>query len=73
MSKKTGSKKTMKIGDFCRAEIMNNTPVKKIIKRARKLKNGGNVNSKHIAWYAWDMRNPASNHYTEEMPSKYTV
>ena len=72
MSKKT-TKRTMKIGDFCRKEILKNKSPAKIIAKANKLGNGKKVNGKHIAWYAWDMRNPASNHYVEEMPSKYTV
>ena len=66
------TKRTMKIGDFCRKEIMKNKSAKKIIEKANKLPNGGNVNAKHIAWYCWDMRNPASNNYVEEMPSRYS-
>ncbi len=72
MSKKT-SKSSMKIGDFCRKEILKNKSPAKIIAKANKRDNGKKVNSKHIAWYAWDMRNPASNNYVEEMPSKYAV
>jgi len=70
VSKKT-AKRTMKIGDFCRNQIMKNKSPKKIIAKANKLPNGGKVNAKHIAWYCWDMRNPASNNYVEEMPSRY--
>ena len=70
MSKKT-AKKTMKIGDFCRKEILKNTSAKKIIAKANKRKNGKNVNAKHIAWYAWDMRKESSNNYVAEMPSRY--
>ena len=70
VSKKT-AKKTMKIGDFCRKEIMKNKPAKKIIAKANKQPNGGNVNAKHIAWYAWDMRKESSNNYVAEMPSRY--
>ena len=70
MSKKT-AKKTMKIGDFCRKEIMDGKSPAKIIAKANKLPNGKKVNSKHIAWYAWDMRNESSNNYVEEMPSRY--
>ena len=65
------SKKTMKIGDFCRREILRNKSAKKIIREANKLPNGGKVNKKHIAWYVWDMRNESSIHYVEEMPSRY--
>ena len=65
------SKKTMKIGDFCRKQILRNKSVKKIIAKANKLPNGEKVNAKHIAWYVWDMRNEASNHYVENMPSRY--
>ena len=67
------SKRTMKIGDFCREQILLNKSPKKIVKKANALPNGGKVNLKHIAWYAWDMRKETSNHYCEEMPSKYTV
>ena len=67
------SKSSMKIGDFCRKEILKNKSPAKIIAKANKRKNGGKVNAKHIAWYAWDMRKESSKHYTEEMPSKYTV
>jgi len=61
----------MKIGDFCRAQILKNVSAEKIIEKANKLPNGQKVNSKHIAWYAWDMRKETSNHFVEEMPSKY--
>ena len=67
------SKKTMKIGDFCRKEILKNKSSAKIIAKANKLPNGGKVDAKHIAWYAWDMRKESSIHYVEEMPSKYRV
>ena len=63
----------MKIGDFCREQILLNKSPKKIVKLANKLPNGAKVNLKHIAWYSWDMRKETSNHYCEEMPSKYTV
>ena len=65
------SKKTMKIGDFCRREILRNKSVKKIIAKCKSHPKGGNVNAKHIAWYVWDMRNESSIHYVEEMPSRY--
>ena len=75
MSKKT-AKRTMKIGDFCRKEILKNKSAKKIVAKANKLPNGEKVNLKHIAWYSWDMRKDTSNHYIgdgNEMPSKYRV
>jgi len=65
------SKKTLKIGDFCRKLIRKNKSPAKIIAKCKSHPKGDNVNAKHIAWYAWDMRNPSSNHYTENMPSKY--
>ena len=66
-------KSTMKIGDFVRGLILENKSPKKIIKLCRKHPKGEKVNSKHIAWYAWDMRKESSNHFTKEMPSKYAV
>ena len=63
--------KSMKIGDFCRKEIMKNVPSEKIIAKANKRPDGKKVNSKHIAWYVWDMRKDSSNHYTENLPSNY--
>ena len=62
----------MKIGDFCRKEIMKNVPSEKIVAKANKRKNGKKVNLKHIAWYVWDMRKNSSNHYTENLPSNYS-
>ena len=64
-------KKTMKIGDFCRSQIKKNVPSAKIIVKANKRPDGKKVNSKHIAWYVWDMRKESSNHYTENLPSNY--
>ena len=64
--------KSMKIGDFCRQEIKKNVPSEKIVLKANKRKNGQKVNSKHIAWYVWDMRKESSNHYTENLPSNYS-
>ncbi len=66
------SKSTLKIGDYVRKQILKNKSPAKIIAKCQEHPNGGKVNSKHIAWYAWDMRNESSNHYTEEMPSRYT-
>ena len=63
----------MKIGDFCRKEILKNKSPAKIIAKANERKNGKNVNAKHIAWYAWDMRKESSNNYVADMPSKYRV
>ncbi len=67
------SKKTMKIGDFVRKQIRKNKSPKKIIKLCKSHPKGEKVNAKHIAWYAWDMRKESSNHYMEEMPSRYAV
>ena len=64
-------KSTQKIGDFVRKQIRKNKSPAKIIRKCAKHPNGSKVNAKHIAWYAWDMRQETSNHYTEEMPSKY--
>lgn len=65
------SKKTVKIGDFCRELMLDGVSPKEVIKRANKRKNGKNVNAKHIAWYAWDMRKESSNHYTKDLPEIY--
>ncbi len=67
------SKSTLKIGDFVRKQIRKNKSPAKIIAKCQKRDNGQKVNSKHIAWYAWDMRRESSNHYLAEMPSKYRV
>ena len=61
----------MRIGDFCRKEILKGTKPAKIVKKAAKRKNGGNVDLKHVAWYAWDMRNESSKHYTKKLPARY--
>jgi len=65
------SKKTLKIGDFVRKQILKNKSPAKIIAKCKSHPNGSKVNAKHIAWYAWDMRKDSSNHFVEEMPSKY--
>ncbi len=65
-------KSTRKIGDYCRAQILKNKSPRKIIAKAQKKFPDSKVNGKHIAWYAWDMRKESSNHYTPEMPSRYT-
>ena len=67
------SKSTLKIGDFVRKQIRKNKSPAKIIAKCQKRPNGQKVDSKHIAWYAWDMRRETSNHYTPEMPSKYQI
>ncbi len=66
------SKQLMKIGDFVRKQIRKNKSPKKIIKMCQDHPNGEKVNAKHIAWYVWDMRKESSNHYTPDMPSKYS-
>lgn len=70
MSKKT-ARKQLRIGDFCRKEILKGTKSKKIVKKANKRKNGHNVNVKHIAWYVWDMKQESSKHYTTDLPTRY--
>lgn len=60
------SKKTLKIGDFCRKQMMKGLTPKQVIAKAAKHPKGGKVNAKHIAWYAWDMRKESSNHYVPE-------
>lgn len=64
------SKKTVKIGDFCRKLILEGKSSEEVIKKANRKKNGKNVNGKHIAWYVWDMKKESSNHYNEEFASK---
>ena len=70
VSKKTTGKK-LRIGDFCRKEILKGTKPKKIVKKAHKRADGGNVNAKHISWYVWDMKQESSKHFTEELPTIY--
>lgn len=70
MSKKT-ARKQLRIGDFCRKEILKGTKSKKIVKKANKRNNGHNVNVKHIAWYVWDMKQESSKHYTTDLPTRY--
>ena len=65
------SKTTLKIGDFCRKEMKKGTKPKDVVKKANKRKNGGNVDLKHVAWYAWDMRKESSNHYCDDLPAIY--
>ena len=70
------SKKTVKIGDFCRKLMLEGKAPEEVIKRAKKKVVNGehigkNVNAKHIAWYAWDMRKESSNHYQEDLPTIY--
>ena len=66
------NKKSIKIGDFCRGLMIEGIKPKEVIKRANKRKNGKNVNMKHIAWYAWDMRKESSNHYCADLPEIYS-
>ncbi len=67
----TVSKKTVRIGDFCRKEILKGTKAGKIVKKAHKRANGHNVNAKHVAWYVWDMKQESSKHFTTDLPSRY--
>ena len=64
-------KKSIKIGDFCRKLMLEGKSPEDVIKAAKKRKNGKNVNKKHIAWYAWDMRKASSKHFQEELPEIY--
>lgn len=65
--------KTMRIGDFCRAEMLKGKTPEEVIKAANRRKNGKKVNKKHIAWYAWDMRKETSNHHVpmDQLPEIY--
>lgn len=72
VSKKTAKKaEKIRIGDFCRKEILKGVKPAKIVKKAHKRANGGNVNGKHIAWYVWDMKQESSKHYTTDLPKRY--
>ena len=68
---KTTTAKQLRIGDFCRKEILKGIKPKKIVKKANKRTNGHNVNAKHIAWYVWDMKQESSKHFTTDLPTRY--
>ena len=61
------SKKTMRIGDFCRARLLKGQKIETVIKAANKRDDGKKVNKAHIAWYLWDMRTKRG----LEMPEVY--
>ncbi len=66
------TKKTVKIGDFCRKLMLEGKSPEEVIKSANKRKNGKNVNKKHIAWYLWDMKKESSKHFQKTFPEIYS-